>query len=356
MDSAGNVYVADSGNHTIRKVTSAGVVTTLAGLAGSVGSADGTGSAARFSYPSGVAVDSAGNIYVADTYNHAIRKGTLTLSGPPAITAQPQGQTVNAGASVTFTVTAAGTAPLSYQWQKDGLNISSATNASYTITNVNSAHAGTYTVVVSNSAGSMTSTAALLTVITPPSITAQPQSQTVLVGANLTLNVFAGGTAPLSYQWRKGGTAIQNATNATLTISATRLSDAGVYTVVVQNSVGTVTSQAAIVQVYQEVIAWGDNQYGQTNVPPNLANVVQVAAGGGHCLALRADGTVVGWGANYAGQATPPVGLNDVVATPRWTLQFGFAIKWHRRRVGTEHRRADEHARRPQWCRRRGCG
>ena len=66
VDGAGNVYVADAGNHTIRKVTPAGVVTTLAGLAGSHGSADGTGSAARFYYPTGVAVDGAGNVYVAD--------------------------------------------------------------------------------------------------------------------------------------------------------------------------------------------------------------------------------------------------------------------------------------------------
>jgi hypothetical protein len=86
VDSAGNVYVADTYNHTIRKVTPAGVVTTLAGLARSIGSADGTGSAARFFYPYGVAVDSGGNVYVADSYNNTIRKVTpagvvTTLAG-----------------------------------------------------------------------------------------------------------------------------------------------------------------------------------------------------------------------------------------------------------------------------------
>ena len=89
-DSSGNVYVADTWNHTIRKITPAGVVTTLAGLAGSFGSADGTGSAALFHYPHGVATDSSGNVYVADDGNYTIRKGflpqpqlTILLSGVP---------------------------------------------------------------------------------------------------------------------------------------------------------------------------------------------------------------------------------------------------------------------------------
>ena len=86
VDRAGNLYVADCNNHTIVKITPAGVVSTLAGLAGKVGSPDGTGTAARFDCPEGVAVDGSGNVYVADTYNHTIRKITsdgvvTTLAG-----------------------------------------------------------------------------------------------------------------------------------------------------------------------------------------------------------------------------------------------------------------------------------
>jgi DNA-binding beta-propeller fold protein YncE len=86
VDTAGNVFVADYFNFTIRKVTPAGEVTTLAGMAGSPGSANGTGNNARFNYPAGVAVDSAGNVYVADQDNSTIRKVTpegvvTTLAG-----------------------------------------------------------------------------------------------------------------------------------------------------------------------------------------------------------------------------------------------------------------------------------
>jgi len=88
VDSGGNVYVADQANNSTSKETPAGTVTTLAGRPGSFGSANGTGSAARFNGPSGVAVDSADNVYVADTYNNTIRKVTparvvTTLGGLP---------------------------------------------------------------------------------------------------------------------------------------------------------------------------------------------------------------------------------------------------------------------------------
>jgi sugar lactone lactonase YvrE len=102
-DSADNVYVADSGNNTIRKITPAGVVSTLAGTAGSSGSTDAAGAAARFSVPDGVATDSAGNVYVADSGNHTIRKITAagaasTLAG----TAGSPGSTDAAGPLARF--------------------------------------------------------------------------------------------------------------------------------------------------------------------------------------------------------------------------------------------------------------
>ncbi|MGC2458290.1 MAG: NHL repeat-containing protein [Gallionellaceae bacterium] len=90
-DSAGNVYVADSGSYTIRKITQSGVVSTLAGTLGMTGSADGSGAAASFNNPSGIATDSAGNVYVADSWNNTIRKITQsgvvsTLAGVPGVT------------------------------------------------------------------------------------------------------------------------------------------------------------------------------------------------------------------------------------------------------------------------------
>ena len=87
VDRAGNVYVADTSNSTIRRITPGGAVSTLAGFPQTWASADGTGSAAHFNYPTGVAVDAAGNLYVADQYNHSIRFGSLTsLADSPSLT------------------------------------------------------------------------------------------------------------------------------------------------------------------------------------------------------------------------------------------------------------------------------
>ena len=150
----------------------------------------------------------------------------------PTITSQPANQSVTAGQTATFSITAAGTAPLSYRWQKGTTTISGATSASYTTAATTTSDSGSkFSVVVSDSAGSVTSNAALLTV-TPaspvaPSITQQPANQTVVAGQTATFSVAAAGTAPFSYLWQKGTTAISGATSASYTTAATTTSDSG---------------------------------------------------------------------------------------------------------------------------------
>src|SRR5205823_8750816 len=105
-----------------------------------------------------------------------------------------------------FNVSANGTAPLGYQWQFNGASLAGANTPSLTISNVQPvADEGSYTVVVTNSAGAITSAVATLTVLVPPSITAQPQSRTNISGTTAVFNVSASGAGPLSYQWQLNG-------------------------------------------------------------------------------------------------------------------------------------------------------
>ena len=178
----------------------------------------------------------------------------------PIIEAQPASQTVTAGQTATFSVVASGTAPLSYQWQKNGANISGATAASYTTPTTATADNGsTFQVVVSNTAGSVTSSAATLTVnpaAVAPTITTQPANQTVTAGQTATFAVVASGTAPLSYQWQKSGANISGATSASYTTPATTSTDNGsTFQVVVSNTAGSITSSAATLTVNPAVVA-----------------------------------------------------------------------------------------------------
>jgi pectate lyase len=166
----------------------------------------------------------------------------LTVITPPSITTQPSAQTAPVGSSVSFSVAASGTSPFTYLWKKDGANIAGANSETLSLSNVQNGDAGAYTVVVSNAAGSATSEGAALTVITPPSINIQPEPQTVNAGATANFFVAAGGTAPLSYQWKKDGADIAGATSASLSVAGVQDGDAGTYTVVVSNAAGSATS------------------------------------------------------------------------------------------------------------------
>jgi hypothetical protein len=176
-------------------------------------------------------------------------------SGPtggvtPQITTQPASQTVAVGAAATFNVAASGTAPLSYQWMLNGAAIAGATSAAYTTPSTTAAQSGdSFTCVVSNGTGNATSSAAVLTVDSPPQITTQPAAQTVMVGQTATFSVAASGTA-LNYQWSRNGAAIGGAAQATYTTAATTTADNGAtFTVAVSNAVGSVTSGAATLTV-----------------------------------------------------------------------------------------------------------
>ncbi len=182
---------------------------------------------------------------------------TLTITSgavAPTISTQPASQTVTAGQTATFSVVAAGTAPLSYHWQKNGANITGATATSYTTPATASSDSGsTFDVVVSNTAGTITSAAAALIVnaaAVAPTITTQPTNQTVTAGQTATFSVVAAGSAPLSYQWQKNGANITGATATSYTTPATASSDSGsTFDVVVSNTAGTITSAAATLTV-----------------------------------------------------------------------------------------------------------
>ena len=172
----------------------------------------------------------------------------------PVITTEPANQTATAGQTATFMVVATGTAPLAYQWQKNGTAISGATSASYTTPATTSSDNGAqFVVVVSNPAGSVTSSAATLTVnaaAVAPSVTTQPANQTVTAGQTATFTVVATGTVPLTYQWQKNGSAISGATSASYTTPATTSADNGAqFVVVVSNVAGNVNSNAATLTV-----------------------------------------------------------------------------------------------------------
>jgi len=170
----------------------------------------------------------------------------------PTILEQPKSLSVAVGGTARFTVQAAGTGPLSYQWLHEGSAVANGRSPTLILPNVHPNDAGRYTVRVRNGQGSVTSDVATLTVQSAgsaPIITVAPQDQEILVGADLRLTVTASGTPPLTYQWMWNGAPIPGAISAALDIPNVQTTNQGTYTVTVSNSVGSASDNGAVVDI-----------------------------------------------------------------------------------------------------------
>jgi len=189
-----------------------------------------------------------GSAYISGLYGY----GTIYSIPMPDVTSQPLSQSVTNGNSATFTVTAFDDSTISYQWyfNTNTLLVGKTTNT-LTMVNVTNNNQGAYTVVLSDSFGSVTSAPAILTVgASLPTITQQPQPITVTNGATATFTNVASGSAPLYYLWFfNTNTFVSGGANPILTISPATTNQQGYYSVIVSNSVGTVTSTPALLSV-----------------------------------------------------------------------------------------------------------
>lgn len=189
-------------------------------------------------------------------YAYVVERNTAVTS-PPAISAQPSGQSLLTGQPLQLSVSASGSSPLSYQWLKSGAVIAGATASSYSVASVNTSDAGAYSVVVSNAFGAVYSSSATVTVTQPvaPVITTQPRSVSATSGSTVSFTVEASGTPSPSYQWLKDGAPVAGATTRTLIYLAVSSANAGTYSVAASNSQGTVVSTGATLTVTAPVSA-----------------------------------------------------------------------------------------------------
>jgi hypothetical protein len=168
----------------------------------------------------------------------------VTVEVPATIVTNPTDVVATNGDTVELTVLGDGSEPLFYQWYFNETNLlTDATNSVLQLSNVSPAQAGDYMVVLTNAYGSVTSTPATLTVFSPPVITSQPQAQTVTAGGVAVFIVSATGNPPPSYQWLLNGTnSLPGANSSTLTLSNVQDTQVGLYSVVVSNVIGSITS------------------------------------------------------------------------------------------------------------------
>ncbi len=185
---------------------------------------------------------------------------TLVVQFPPLIVAQPQPVTAVRDQSATFSVTAGGTPPFSYQWRLNGVSLPDRTNSTLVVSPVRTNDAGNYTVVVANTAGAISSANAALAVLIPATVTQQPASRTnrltlastspiIYNPTNVNFSATAVGIGTLRYQWKQNGVPLSGANASSLTIANLTPANAGDYTLQVTDDIGPTESQPATLTI-----------------------------------------------------------------------------------------------------------
>jgi len=329
----GVFYVADTGGCKIRRISD-GNVETIAGT-GTNAFADGTGyqggiaGTASFQGPIGIGVSTKGDVYVADFDGHRIRQisyrtkldgrisptlslsnitsnqtgeyvcdvinlngsttsnpGTLQIPSAPTVTSLSPTQSIIAGQTLYLTAAASGYGNLTYQWLNGTTLVTAGTlsGGSLSIPTATSAHAGSYTCEITDSLGQKTTTSAVIvTVVTPPAIVTQPQSVSVGEGGTISLSVEATGTGPFTYQWIRGeGIEIPTATSAIYVKNNADASDVDTYRVRVAGPLG------AAYYANSNFVSVNVTHAPTISVPPVSGNVT---VGGSISLSVVASGS-----------------------------------------------------------------
>lgn len=272
-----------------------------------------------------------------------------TSSGAPTIDTAPQSQTVSAGSNVTFSVGVSSATAVTYQWQRDGVDLTGATSPTYTLAPAQESDSGsTWRVIATNAAGSTTSSSATLSVTaglsSAPAITTQPVSQTVASGSMVTFTVAASGSPAPSFQWQRDGIDIPGATADSHVLASVQTTDSGsTWRVIVTNSAGSVTSNSVTLTVQPPppastaviaVLAGALKQPGTASGTPGSFKLpvgMGIDASGNIYVADTAAATVrrissSGGVLTLAGQADTPGNADGNGSLARFTLPAGIAV------------------------------
>ncbi|MBI4661077.1 MAG: hypothetical protein HY735_19785, partial [Verrucomicrobia bacterium] len=253
----------------------------------------------------------------AGSYSVRVSSAFGAVTSPPSLLsvvpfqldAQPLDQHAYVGETVTFSVVARSSSPISYQWRFNGDVLPGATNASLILSGAKRDRAGFYLVTISNRWGMVSSREARLSFLMVKAWSDQYHSSMV---PNSLTNIVA---VSAGYQWslalRSDGTLVAWDSSQANAAPQLRPVPVGLTNVI---SVSSGFGHSLALRSDGTVVAWGENGEGQVNVPKGLTNVVAVAAGGRHSLALRADGKAVAWGQYYAGGNRVPAWLSNVVS------------------------------------------